>query len=114
MNMFSKYYGGNSNGEIQEGITKIGGLSVPIGLVLNSRNNDNNHNKYFSKYNENIVTDENDDDIIGGSRNEKDVYDIKEIDSKNMDELFNMVCKTHDKMQSRKNIKNKIRITKKI
>jgi len=115
LEMFSKYYGGNSDKQLSDGLIKIGGLSVPLGLVLNSDNKDNNMNNI--KYNHEKILDdvEKDETTIDGGAHEKQEYsnNIKEINQIEMDELFNMVCKSHDKMQSKKNMKNKNRTTEK-
>ena len=115
LEMFSKYYGGNSDKQLSDGLIKIGGLSVPLGLVLNSENKDNNMNHI--KYNHEKILDDVEKDettVDGGSReNQEYSNNIKEINQIEMDELFNMVCKSHDKMQSKKNMKNKNHITEK-
>ena len=121
LEMFSKYYGGNSDKQLSDGLIKIGGLSVPLGLILNYENKDNNINHI--KYNHEKISSEddvenhieNDETIVGGGSHERQEYsnNIKEINQIEMDELFNMVCKSHDKQQSKKNMKNKNRITEK-
>ena len=91
LDMFSKFYGGNSQNK--DGINKIGGLSIPIGLVMNPENKDTIRIKYahetFDNHAEDSVLEK--ENIEGGSQNTSEIH---EIDEENMNRLLNMVCNT--------------------
>ena len=118
LKMFSKYYGGDPTDKSVDSIVKIGGLSVPIGLVLRPENRDTLRVKYSQNTEK---TDKTEEDTEGGSPEEKEggpeevedkkdedtssesqEDDIEEINSEDMDNLLNMVCKLHKKQFTRK------------
>jgi hypothetical protein len=118
LKMFSKYYGGGPTDKSVDSIVKIGGLSVPIGLVLRPENRDTLRVKYSQNTKK---TDKTEEDTEGGSPEEKEggpeevedkkdedtssesqEDDIEEINSEDMDNLLNMVCKLHKKQFTRK------------
>jgi len=115
LKMFSKYYGGGPTDKSVDSIVKIGGLSVPIGLVLRPENRDTLRVKYSKN------TEKTEEGVDGGSPEEKEggpeeVEDkkdedtssesqedgIEEINNEDMDNLLNMVCKLHKKQLTRK------------
>jgi hypothetical protein len=118
LKMFSKYYGGGPTDKSVDSIIKIGGLSVPIGLVLRPENRDT----FRVKYSQNTEkTEETEEGVDGGSPEEKEgdpeevedkkdedtssesqEDDIEEINNEDMDNLLNMVCKLHKKQLTRK------------
>lgn len=120
LKMFSKYYGGNPTDKSVDSIIKIGGLSVPIGLVLSPENNDTIRVKYTNETEENTEKGPGEEDEMGGgspeetptaSDKEKDKveedqdkgeYKIEDINDEDMDNLLNMVCKMHKKLFTRK------------
>jgi len=115
LKMFSKYYGGGPTDKSVDSIVKIGGLSVPIGLVLRPENRDTVRVKYSQN------TEKTEEGTEGGSPEEKEGSpeevedkkdedtssesqedDIEEINSEDMDNLLNMACKLHKKQLTRK------------
>jgi hypothetical protein len=115
LKMFSKYYGGGPTDKSVDSIVKIGGLSVPIGLVLRPENRDTLRIKYSQN------TEKTEEGVDGGSPEEKEggpeevedkkdedtssesqEDDIEEINNEDMDNLLNMVCKLHKKQLTRK------------
>jgi hypothetical protein len=123
LKIFSKYYGSDTDKSV-DSIIKIGGLSVPIGLVLHPENKDVIRVKYSQKIDkteENMeggspkkrkdfpekVEDENDENDEYDKNDEKKENqmlrgDIEEIDDESMNNLLNMVCKLHKKQFTRK------------
>jgi len=118
LKMFSKYYGGGPTDKSVDSIVKIGGLSVPIGLVLRPENRDTVRVKYSQNTEK---TEKTEEDVDGGSSEEKEgdpeevedkkdedtssesqEDDIEEINNEDMDNLLNMVCKLHKKQLTRK------------
>jgi hypothetical protein len=121
LKMFSKYYGGGPTDKSVDSIVKIGGLSVPIGLVLRPENRDTVHVKYSQNAEKTEETEEGTSLRRGGSPEEKEGApeeiedkkdedtpsesqedDIEEINGEDMDNLLNMVCKLHKKQLTRK------------
>jgi hypothetical protein len=118
LKMFSKYYGGGPTDKSVDSIVKIGGLSVPIGLVLRPENRDTVHVKYSQnaeKTEEGVslrrggspeekegAPEEVEDKKVEDTSGESQDDDIEEINNEDMDNLLNMVCKLHKKQLTRK------------
>jgi len=117
LKMFSEYHGGG-DGSVDksvESFMKIGGLSVPIGLVLSPENNakinvkysDNNNNKKkeFTGGSPSVIHEDTsiyENAILGGSK-QKTNNGIENMKDSEMDILLGMVCELHKKQNTRKN-----------
>jgi hypothetical protein len=102
LSVFSQSYGGGSDRAARsiDSFIKIGGLSVPIGLVLRPEKNHAVSIKYNHETRDEAEGDETEEEKEGGAPDNEP--EIREIDEEALNHLFNQVGYQSKKQVTRK------------